>query len=115
MTNEDKTVLTRRKALTRLGVFAVAAYTIPAVTTLSMAHASSGGSAASAASGGSSNSGNSGPSDASDPSAGSDPSTASTASGVDDDDDPSDVCGPENLDDPDYVTCLEDNGYKVKL
>lgn len=67
--NTDKT-LSRRKALTRIGGVAFAAYTIPAFTMLSVAHASSGVSSSSEAS------------DASDASDASEPSDTSTPSGV---------------------------------
>lgn len=50
MTKQDDTALNRRKALARIGGLAVAAYTVPAFTTLSMARASSSASAASPAS-----------------------------------------------------------------
>lgn len=73
--NTDKT-LSRRKALTRIGGVAFAAYTIPAFTMLSVAHASSGVSASSEASDASD------ASDASEPSDTSTPSDASTPSGV---------------------------------
>ena len=87
-------VLTRRKALGRIGLFATAAYTVPAFATLSMAHASSGASDAS---------------DASDSSAASDASDASTAS------DPSAaeveaVCGLPG--DEGYEACLLDNDWE---
>jgi hypothetical protein len=49
MKKSDSTeqVITRRKALGRIGLFATAAYTVPAFATLSMAHANSGASNAS--------------------------------------------------------------------
>jgi len=91
-------VLSRRKALGRIGLFATAAYTVPAFATLSMAHASSGASDASDAS------------DASEASGSSDASTPSAAS-------PSDVeraCGTEPLDASSaegvtYAQCVIDN------
>jgi len=94
-------VISRRKALGRIGLFATAAYTVPAFATLSMAHASSGVSEAS---------------EASEPSEASEASDASTASG------PS-ISIPSNVEavctgngltadlaDPEYVQCLIDNG-----
>ena len=68
-------VITRRKALGRIGLFATAAYTVPAFATLSMAHASSNASSTSSASDGTSDaSGTSGSSDTSAPSVASGPS-----------------------------------------
>lgn len=92
-------VISRRKALGRIGLFATAAYTVPAFTTLSMAHASSNASSSSDAST---------PSDASGSSAASTPSGASSS-------DIGKVCGVENLDaTPEgalYAQCLIDNGF----
>jgi len=97
-------VLSRRKALGRIGLFATAAYTVPAFATLSMAHASSGVSNAS-----------DGSSDASEASEASEASTPSVASG------PSisipsaveATCSQDgvtaDLTNPDYVRCLIDN------
>ena len=104
----DQTMMTRRKALRRLGSVALFAYSVPALTTLSVAHASSGASNASNAS------------EASDPSDPSDPSDASNASNASSSSGPSssngsnpafDACGEENLADPNYVQCLSDNGF----
>jgi hypothetical protein len=47
MTIKKPTDLSRRHLIARIGTLAVAAYTVPAFTTMSMAHASSGASAAS--------------------------------------------------------------------
>ena len=107
MDNSEKT-LSRRKALGRIGLFATAAYTIPAFTTLSMAHASSGSSAASgeaSSTSGPSVSGSSGPSvsDASGPSI-SVPSDVEATCNPDGDLDPTD---------PDYLVCLAANGVQL--
>ena len=59
----DDTVLNRRKALARIGTFALAAYTVPALTTLSAAHASSSSSSSSTPSTPSASSGPSGSDD----------------------------------------------------
>jgi hypothetical protein len=75
--SEEET-FSRRKALSRIGAFATAAYTIPAMTTLSIAHASD----ASKASKASKASEPSEASEPSDPSAPSEPSMASGASDV---------------------------------
>lgn len=85
--------LSRRKMLARLGTLAAAAYTVPAFTTMSMAHASDGGSAASANSSASSPSEPSEPSEASAPSEASGPSDPSGASEA------SMASGPSNADD----------------
>lgn len=100
-------VLTRRKALGRIGLFATAAYTVPAFATLSMAHASSG---ASSASDGASASSSTSSEPSGTPIAQSAASTPSTPS-------PSDVekvCGVENLDTSTdegkaYELCLIEN------
>ncbi|NDW54299.1 hypothetical protein [Aliiroseovarius sp. PrR006] len=81
MTKEDDKVFSRRKALTRIGGLALAAYSVPALTTLSAAHASSAPSAASAASEASDPSPASDPSEASEPSEASVPSESSGPSG----------------------------------
>ena len=117
-TDAPEQVITRRKALGRIGLFATAAYTVPAFATLSMAHASSGASSASdgasdgasGASDGASGATSSQSESNSAPSAQSDVSTPSTPS-------PSDVekaCGVENLDTSTaegkaYELCLIDN------
>lgn len=97
-------VISRRKALGRIGLFATAAYTVPAFATLSMVHASSSG--ASSASDGASGATSSQSESNSAPSAQSDVSTPSDPS-------PSDVeetCGsPE---DAGYLQCLKDNGWE---
>lgn len=68
MTKHDDTPdLSRRRALTRIGSIALAAYSVPAFTTLSAAHASSSGASA--------------PSAPSEPSAPSAPSAPSSSSG----------------------------------
>ena len=79
MTEKKTSELSRRALLTRIGGLAAAAYTVPAFTTMSMAHASSGSSAASSNSSASSPSEPSEPSEASEAS---DASKASDASGV---------------------------------
>ena len=86
--DNSEQVISRRKALGRIGLFATAAYTVPAFATLSMAHASSNASSSSDASG-SSNSSSS--SDASSSSNASTPSGASSS-------DVEEVCGVENPD-----------------
>ena len=93
MTNNTDKTLSRRKALTRIGGVAFAAYTIPAFTMLSVAHASSGVSATSEAS------------DASDASDSSEPSDTSTPSGV------TSPTGPSGMTAKDCV----DQGGKVKV
>ncbi|MEL6684805.1 MAG: hypothetical protein AAFX89_10715 [Pseudomonadota bacterium] len=82
MTEKKTTQLSRRALFARIGGLAAAAYTVPAFTTMSMAHASSGASAASAGSANSSASSPSEPSEASDASDASDASAASDASGA---------------------------------
>jgi|LGOV01.1.fsa_nt_gb hypothetical protein len=115
-------VISRRKALGRIGLFATAAYTVPAFATLSMAHASSGASGSSDSSGSSDPSITSDPSVASEASVASDPSVASAASPASGPSapSPSDVekaCGVENLDadtpeGADYAECLITNGWE---
>lgn len=73
--------LSRRRLLARIGTLAVAGYTAPALTTISVAHAASGSSSASSAS---SPSEPSSMSSASSPSEPSDPSEASAASNAED-------------------------------
>jgi hypothetical protein len=98
-------VITRRKALGRIGLFATAAYTVPAFATLSMAHASSGASGTSNASDGTSA--------ASEASAA---SVASVASGpsISIPSDVETLCSQNgvtaDLGNADYVQCLIDNG-----
>ena len=120
MTKTD--ILSRRKLLGRIGVLAVAGYTAPALTTLSVAQAGSGpsgGGAASGGGGGGRNDNNSGPSNG--------PSNATNGPSNDEDDDrtgggngggtgtnPAVVtatCGAENMNDPAYLQCLVDNGF----
>ena len=104
-------VISRRKALGRIGLFATAAYTVPAFATLSMAHASSGASSASSGASSGTSGASSGASGAS-----SGTSAASTPSAAS----PSDVeetCGAEDLDTTtqegaDYAQCLIDNGWE---
>lgn len=88
MTDNTPNDVSRRHMLTRIGTLAAVAYTVPAFTTLSMAHASSGASsAASARSAPSDRSKASDPSEASlasRPSRASDPSPASRSSGASD-------------------------------
>lgn len=68
--SDEQNTLSRRNMLTRIGTLAAVAYTAPAFTTMSMAHASDGGSAAS------SNSSASSPSEPSEASEASAPSSA---------------------------------------
>ncbi|MCK4861859.1 MAG: hypothetical protein KAS85_08130 [Rhodobacteraceae bacterium] len=99
-------VITRRKALGRIGLFATAAYTVPAFATLSMAHASSNASSTSSASG---NSDASDASDASDPSVASGPSISiPSAAELACDKTGRGIVG-NDLTDSDYVQCLIDN------
>lgn len=85
MSDEVEKKLSRRKAMTRLGGAAFAAYTIPAFTMLSAAHAASSVSSSSTPSAGSTASVTSAPSDGSGP---------SDTSG------PSDVSGPSSISSP---------------
>ena len=98
MTKSNET-LSRRKALGRLGMFAAAAYTVPALTTLSMAHASGTSGASKASASGASASGAS--ASGASASAASAPSTPSGAEAI---------CGPANPGDTAYDQCLIDNG-----
>ena len=118
-------VLSRRKALGRIGLFATAAYTIPAFTTISMVHASSGASSGASSDTSGASSGTSAasepspasePSVCSEPSGGSEPGVCSEPSGPS----PSEVekvCGVENLDTSttegaEYEQCLISNGWE---
>ncbi len=122
LVEKDTKTISRRKAFARLGGMALAVYTVPAVTTLSMAQASSG--VSSVSNGNSSVSNTSTPSDSSassvstasgatTPSVASAPSSPSVASkpSVPSTQDVVDICGPENLDDPTYTNCLIENGF----
>ena len=93
--SENPKELSRRKMLARIGTLAAAAYTVPAFTTMSMAHASDGGSAASANSSASSPSEPSEPSEASGASSSSSGASSSSSS----------ASLPSNSED-----CLEDGG-----
>ncbi len=107
--------LSRRKMLTRTGLVAAAAYTVPAFTTLSVAQADDGASGSS----NDSSSNDSSSNDSSNDSGSSSASAASAPSGPSDTSTPTDsvggtaaldLCGPENLNDPTYLQCLIDNG-----
>ncbi|MCF6272634.1 MAG: hypothetical protein L3J37_05495 [Rhodobacteraceae bacterium] len=125
MTKDTKNEpLSRRKMLGRIGMIAAASYTIPAFTTLSAAQAGSNSSSNSGSSNsgpsnsGPSNSGpsNSGPSNSGPSNSGPSNSGPSGAEGgpvTDTDTAPTraDLCGTENLDDPNYLQCLLDNGF----
>lgn len=103
-TNEQ--VLSRRKALGRIGLFATAAYTVPAFATLSMAHASSGASSTSSASVSTSGASVSGPS-VSGPSI----SVPSSVEALCSEGELATVAG--DLTNPQYVQCLVDNGVDL--
>ena len=107
MTKTDP--LSRRKLLGRIGLLAAAGYSVPALTTLSMAHAGSGASGGGSSSGGnSSGASNSGASNSGPSGAGGGNGGGTTAP------DPTAVeatCGAENLNDPTYLQCLVDNGF----
>ena len=115
MTKTDP--LSRRKLLGRIGLLAAAGYTVPALTTLSVAQAASsasgGGSSASASASASASE----QSAAREASASASEASSSGASGTSPDSVPTDpavveaVCGTENLDDPAYVQCVVDNGF----
>ena len=100
--------LSRRKLLGRIGLLAAAGYTVPALTTLSVAHAgsgasnSSGTSAASAGVSVSSASTSSGPSSSTSPP----PTTTSTSPTV-----VEATCGAKDMNDPVYLQCLVDNRF----
>ena len=96
MTKTD--VLSRRKLLGRIGLLAAAGYTIPALTTLSVAQAGSGPSGG-GASGGGASSNNGGPSGA-----GGQGFNNNTAA-------KNNACGPEDLNSTVYMQCLIDNGF----
>ncbi len=103
----EKDALSRRKLLGRIGLLAAAGYSVPALTTLSMAQAGSG------ASGGGNGGGND---DNGGPSSGNDDGGTGTGTGTGGTTtaDPALVlatCGPENLNDPVYLQCLIDNGF----
>lgn len=102
-TDKSETALSRRKMLGRIGLLAVAGYSVPAFTTLSMAQAGSG-----ASGGGNSGASTSGASTSGASTSGASASGASTSgpSGTT----PADVCGPENVGDPIYDQCVIDNG-----
>jgi len=114
--------LSRRKLLGRIGLLAAAGYSVPALTTLSMAQAGSG------PSGGGNSGGNddNGPSNSNDDNGPSSSNHDSGPSSSNDDNgtgggtgggtatDPAVVeatCGAENLNDPVYLQCLVDNGF----
>ncbi len=89
-TTKSEAVLSRRKMLGRIGILAAAGYSVPAFTTLSMAHAS--GTSGASTSGASTSA----------------PSTsAPSASAVEA------ACGPANPGDTGYDQCLVDNGFTV--
>ena len=91
-TTKSEAVLSRRKMLGRIGILAAVGYTVPAFTTLSMAHASGASAGGSTGSGASTST----------------PSTSTpSASAVEA------TCGPANPGDPDYDQCLVDNGFTV--
>lgn len=101
------TTLSRRKLLGRVGLLAVAGYSVPALTTLSMAHAgsgASGGSSSGSSNSGSSNSGssNSGASNSGPSGAGTGAPATPAETGA--------ICGAEDLNSPTYLQCLVDNG-----
>lgn len=102
--NDTTDLVSRRRMLVRLGLTSAAAYTIPSLTTLSMAQAgsspSSGGDSGGASSGGDS----SGPSSSSDDSSG--PSSSDDNSGPSSSDDSS---GPSSSDDNSGPSSSDDN------
>lgn len=91
--------LSRRKALGRIGLFATAAYTVPAFATLSMARASSGTSEVS-------DGALSDTSDVSEPSENSGVSAASNCEAFD-------ASAEEDLADAEYVQCMVDGGLEL--
>ena len=114
-TTKSEAVLSRRKMLGRIGILAAAGYSVPAFTTLSMAHASgtsgastSGASASGASTSGASTSGASTSGASTSGASTSAPSTsAPSASAVEA------ACGPANPGDTTYDQCLIDNGFTV--
>lgn len=108
-TNEQ--VLSRRKALGRIGLFATAAYTVPAFATLSMAHASSGASSTSSASVSTSGASVSGPSVSGPSVSGPSISVPSSVEALCSEGELATVAG--DLTNPQYVQCLVDNGVDL--
>jgi len=109
-TTKSEAVLSRRKMLGRIGILAAAGYSVPAFTTLSMAHASgtSGASTSGASASGASTSGASTSGASTSGASTSAPSTsAPSASAVEA------ACGPANPGDTTYDQCLIDNGFTV--
>ena len=109
-TTKSEAVLSRRKMLGRIGILAAAGYSVPAFTTLSMAHASgtSGASTSGASTSGASTSGASTSGASTSGASTSAPSTsAPSASAVEA------ACGPANPGDTTYDQCLIDNGFTV--
>jgi len=109
-TTKSEAVLSRRKMLGRIGILAAAGYSVPAFTTLSMAHASgtSGASTSGASTSGASTSGASTSGASTSGASTSAPSTsAPSASAVEA------ACGPANPGDTGYDQCLVDNGFTV--
>jgi len=108
---ENNNPLSRRKMLGRIGLLAAASYSVPALTTLSVARASgnSSASASGASSSGASSSGasSSGASGAGMDTGGGAATPATNAAGMT----ALEACGPENLNDPVYLQCLVDNGF----
>ena len=95
MTKDTQTdALSRRKLLGRIGVLAVAGYTVPALTTLSMARASGGGGRGIERGGEAGEAGEGGRAVPA-------PNAAAKAA----------KCGKEKLNDPVYLQCLVDNGF----
>ncbi len=96
--------LSRRKLLGRIGLLAAAGYTVPALTTLSVAQAGSG--ASGGGNNGGSSSGASGGTGGTTGGTGTGTGTAApTAATI------QAACGPENLNDPAYLQCLVTNGF----
>lgn len=89
MSDIEQDGLSRRRTLARIAALAIGAYAAPALTTLSMAQASSGSGGGSGSSDGGGSSGSSktsAPSKTSTPSSAADSSSGSTCSGPTDDD-----------------------------
>lgn len=102
--------LSRRKLLGRIGLLAAAGYSVPALTTLSMAQAGSGASGGGA--GGGDNDVNHGRDNGNDDGGNDDRGTGGNNAGTTTD--PAVIaatCGPENLNDPVYLQCLVTNGF----